>query len=112
MDRRAFATASDRAEFGWRINGSPPTYEQLHVALLAGLWATSGANRPRRIRPTVASPVPGRTLDQVPSLAGLAVCAQGRALDRRRELIETSRLFARTVAGIEPGWLEQAGTHC
>jgi len=30
------------SEFGWRINGSPPTYEQLHVALLAGLLGNIG----------------------------------------------------------------------
>jgi ATP-dependent helicase HrpA len=27
------------------------------------------------------------------------------------ELVETSRLFARTVAGIEPGWIEKVGAH-
>jgi ATP-dependent helicase HrpA len=27
------------------------------------------------------------------------------------ELVETSRLFARTVAGIEPAWIEKVGAH-
>ena len=27
------------------------------------------------------------------------------------EIVETSRTFARTVAKIEPGWVEEAGAH-
>ena len=30
------------AEHGWRLNGSPATYEQLHLSLLAGLLGNVG----------------------------------------------------------------------
>ena len=100
------------SEFGWRINGSPPTYEQLHVALLAGLLGNIGC------KSTEADPADRR---EPPYLGARSIKFHlwpGSPFARKAgrwivaaELIETSRLFARTVAGIEPGWLEQAGAH-
>ena len=30
------------AEHGWRLNGAPATYEQMHLAMLAGLLGNIG----------------------------------------------------------------------
>jgi len=100
------------SELGWRINESPPTYEQLHLALLTGLLGNVGCKSPdadpadRREPPYLGARSikfhvwPGSTLARK---AGRWIVAA--------ELIETSRLFARTVAGIEPAWLEKVGAH-
>jgi ATP-dependent helicase HrpA len=110
------------SELGWRENASPPTYEQLHLALLAGLLGNVGSKSsevdpaeppsPRLRRPGPSEP---------PYLGARSIrffIWPGSPLARKAgrwvvaaELIETSRLFARTVAGIEPAWLEKAGAH-
>jgi len=67
MDRRAFATASDRVRIRLAHQRSPPTYEQLHVRCWPVCWATSGANRPRR-NPAMTDREPryGRSRQSVP----------------------------------------------
>jgi len=93
------------AEHGWRINTAPATYEQIHCSLLAGLLGNVGYRGDddpaylgaRGIRFAIhpSSPI-GRK-------AGRWVMAA--------ELVETTRLYARGVARIEPQWLEQVGAH-
>ncbi len=93
------------AEHGWRLNTAEATYEQVHCALLAGLLGNvgyKGDDDPqylgaRGIRFLIhpASPL-GRK-------AGRWIMAA--------ELIETTRLYARGVARIEPQWLETVGAH-
>jgi ATP-dependent helicase HrpA len=100
------------SELGWRINASPPTYEQLHLALLSGLLGNVGCKSPD------ADPADRR---EPPYLGARSIKFQvwpGSPIARKAgrwivaaELVETSRLFARTVANIEPAWLEKAGTH-
>ncbi|MBV8211319.1 MAG: ATP-dependent RNA helicase HrpA [Burkholderiaceae bacterium] len=99
-------------ELGWRANTSPPTYEQLHCALLSGLLGNIGC------KSTDADPADRR---EPPYLGARAIKFHvwpGSPLARKAgrwivaaELVETSRLFARTVATIEPGWLERVGAH-
>lgn len=92
-------------EHGWRLNESEATFEQIHQALLAGLLGNIGLkadNDPhylgaRGIRFFVW---PGSTLAKK---AGRWVMAA--------ELVETTRLYARTVARIEPEWIERVGGH-
>jgi len=93
------------AEQGWRLNTAPATYEQIHCSLLAGLLGNVGYRGDddpaylgaRGIRFAIhpSSPI-GRK-------AGRWVMAA--------ELVETTRLYARGVARIEPQWLEQVGAH-
>ncbi|MGC9163937.1 MAG: ATP-dependent RNA helicase HrpA, partial [Thiomonas sp.] len=93
------------AEQGWRLNTAPATYEQIHTALLAGLLGNigyKGDDQPqylgaRGIRFAIhpSSPI-GRK-------AGRWIMAA--------ELVETTRLYARGVARIEPQWLEAVGAH-
>ncbi|HYM28395.1 MAG TPA: DUF3418 domain-containing protein, partial [Steroidobacteraceae bacterium] len=99
-------------ELGWRVNESAPTYEQLHLALLTGLLGNVGC------KSLDADPADRR---EPPYLGARAIRFHvwpGSPIARKAgrwivaaELVETSRLFARTVAGIEPAWLERVGTH-
>ncbi len=94
------------SEKGWRINQSEATYEQVHKALLSGLLGNIGLKSEtdtamyqgaRDIRFMIH---PGSTLAKK---AGKWIMAG--------ELVETSRLFARVIAKIEPQWIEQIGAH-
>ena len=92
------------AELGWRISETPATYEQVHRALLAGLLGNVGTKTEdgnylgaRGIRFWIH---PG---SGVRRKAGRWVMAA--------ELTETTRLYARCVATVEPEWLEAIGTH-
>jgi len=92
------------AELGWRISETPATPEQVHRALLAGLLGNAGMKTEdgnylgaRGIRFWVH---PG---SGVGKKAGRWVMAA--------ELTETTRLYARCVATIDPEWLETVGAH-
>ncbi|HWY72228.1 MAG TPA: ATP-dependent RNA helicase HrpA, partial [Burkholderiaceae bacterium] len=100
------------SELGWRINGSPPTYEQLHLALLPGLLGNVGC---KSSDPDPADrrepPYLGARSIKFHVWPGSPIARKAGRWIVAAELIETSRLFARTVAGIEPVWLEKAGAH-
>ncbi len=93
-------------DLGWRMNTTPATYEEVHRALLTGLLGGIGSK-------TVESDF------RAPPYAG----ARGikfwiwpgsvRAKKSGRwilagQIIETSKLYARCVADIEPEWIEAA----
>jgi len=94
-------------EQGWRTNELPATYEQLHMALLTGLLGNigfKGEDEPggaylgaRGIRFHVW---PGSHLSKKPGKWIVSA-----------ELVETTRLYARCVARIEPEWIEKIGGH-
>ncbi|VVD84234.1 ATP-dependent RNA helicase HrpA [Pandoraea horticolens] len=92
-------------EQGWRINESEATYEQLHLALLAGLLGNIGCKADDDPYFLGAHGIkfhiwPGSSLVKK---AGRWVMAG--------ELVETSRLYARCIARIEPEWIERVGKH-
>jgi len=94
-------------EQGWRTNELPATYDQLHMALLTGLLGNigfKGEDEPggaylgaRGIRFHVW---PGSHLSKKPGKWIVSA-----------ELVETTRLYARCVARIEPEWIEKIGGH-
>ena len=102
------------AEKGWKENGLAATYEQVHLSLLTGLLGyvakkeedeksqdrnskTGGYVGARGIRPFIW---PGSTIGKK---AGAWILAG--------ELQETSRMYARTIAKIEPQWVEKVAAH-
>lgn len=92
-------------EQGWRLNQTPATREQIHLALLAGLLGnigmkTENGNLYQGARDIRFAIHPGSPLQKK---AGRWVLAA--------ELVETTRLYARCVAQIEPTWVERAGAH-
>ncbi|MEY4979121.1 MAG: helicase HrpA [Pseudomonadota bacterium] len=93
------------AEHQWAINTQPASYEQLHMAMLAGLLGNIGQKNEAEDWYLGARGIkfyrhPGANLSKKPGR--WIVCA---------ELVETTRLFGRGMAAIEPQWLEQVGAH-
>ncbi|MBP6336785.1 MAG: ATP-dependent RNA helicase HrpA [Vitreoscilla sp.] len=93
------------AEHGWRLNGSPATYEQIHLAMLAGLLGNIGLKSDDEDWYLGARGIkfwrhPGAHLSKKP----------GRWLVAA-ELVDTTRLFGRGLAAIEPQWIPQIAGH-
>ncbi|MBL8377483.1 MAG: ATP-dependent RNA helicase HrpA [Burkholderiales bacterium] len=93
------------AEQGWQVNTRPATPEQIHQALLTGLLGNIGLKSEGEPHYLGARGIrfhihPGSALVRK---AGRWVMAA--------ELVETTRLYARTLANIDPQWLESAGAH-
>jgi len=93
------------AEHRWVLNTQPAGYEALHKSMLAGLLGNVGCksddldyyNGARGIK---FHRHPGANLSKKPSRWIVAA-----------ELVETTRLFGRGMASIEPQWLEEVGGH-
>jgi ATP-dependent helicase HrpA len=113
------------AEHGWRLNTAPATYEQIHCSLLAGLLGNVGVRAdagPPQVGPPPRGmggrqgreddehylgargikfwPHPGVHLSKKPGRWIVAA-----------ELVETTRLYARGIATIEPKWIEALAGH-
>ena len=101
-------------EKGWKENALAASYEQVHLSLLTGLLGyvakkeedeksqernskTGGYVGARGIRPFIW---PGSTIGKK---AGAWILAG--------ELQETNRMYARTIAKIEPQWVEKVAAH-
>jgi len=93
------------AEHNWRLNGSPATYEQVHLSLLAGLLGNVGCKSDDDEWYLGARGIkfwkhPGANLSKKPGRWILAA-----------ELVETSKLYGRGVATIDVQWLIFVGGH-
>ncbi|MDE2565708.1 MAG: ATP-dependent RNA helicase HrpA, partial [Burkholderiales bacterium] len=113
------------AEQGWRLNAAPATYEQIHLSLLAGLLGNIGC------RPEAGLPQAGESPRGAGGRAGREdddayLGARGikfwrhpgANLSRKpgrwivaAELVETTRLFGRGIAAIEPQWIPPLAGH-
>ena len=93
-------------ELGYRDNEVDPGYESIHKAVLAGLlshvgFKSSGQDRDYLgARNTRFMIFPGSGLFEKPPKWVVAA-----------ELVETTRLYARSVARIQPEWLESLAGH-
>lgn len=89
---------------GYRINQEPASYEAVHRALLTGLLSHLGNKQEGHeflgARNRKFYVFPGSGLFKKPPKWVMAA-----------ELVETSRLFARVNARIEPEWVEPAAEH-
>ncbi|MEO5735238.1 MAG: ATP-dependent RNA helicase HrpA [Rubrivivax sp.] len=93
------------AEHGWRLNTAPASYEQLHLSMLAGLLGNIGAKSDEDEWYLGARGIrfwrhPGAHLSKRP----------GRWLVAA-ELVETTRLYGRGLAAIEPQWIPTVAGH-
>ncbi len=93
------------AEHGWRLNSVPATYEQVHLAMLAGLLGNIGCKSDDEDWYLGARGIkfwrhPGAHLSKKPGRWLLAA-----------ELVETTRLFGRGLAAIEPQWIPPIAGH-
>ncbi len=94
------------AEMGMRLNEQPANHEQIHKALLTGLLGNIGC----------------KSMDREPYYLGAreikffivpnsVLAKKGAKWVMAAELTETTKLYARCVARIEPEWLEEVGAH-
>jgi ATP-dependent helicase HrpA len=93
------------AEHGWRLNGSAATFEQIHLAMLAGLLGNVGCKSDDEDWYLGARGIkfwrhPGAHLSKKP----------GRWLISA-ELVETTRLYGRGLAAIDPAWIPGVAGH-
>ena len=93
------------AEHRWQLNSKPATYEQIHLSMLAGLLGNVGCKQDDEDVYLGARGIkfyrhPGAHLSKKPGRWTVV-----------SELVETTRLFGRGIANIEPTWLEQVGSH-
>ena len=93
------------AEHGWRLNTTPATYEQLHLSMLAGLLGNIGCKSDDDEWYLGARGIrfyrhPGANLSKKPGRWIVAA-----------ELVETTRLYGRGIAAIEPQWLPGIAAH-
>ncbi|HZN47701.1 MAG TPA: DUF3418 domain-containing protein, partial [Ramlibacter sp.] len=92
-------------EHKWRLNDQPAGYEQLHKSMLSGLLGNIGFKLEDDEAYLGARGIkfyrhPGAHLKKRPGR--WVVCA---------ELVETTRLFGRGIANIEPQWVEEVAGH-
>ena len=93
-------------DLGWKRNTVPAKYEELHQALLTGLLGNLGC---RQLDGDFrAPPYLGARGIHFWLWPGSAVAKKACRWVMASELVETSRLFARCVADIEPEWVEAA----
>ncbi|SDH00388.1 ATP-dependent RNA helicase HrpA [Paraburkholderia phenazinium] len=92
-------------EHGWRLNDAEATFEQIHLALLTGLLGNIGLK---------ADDEPyylGARTIKFYLWPGSALVKKAGKWVMAAELVETSRLYARCIAKIEPEWIERIGAH-
>ena len=93
------------AEHRWQLNPKPASYEQIHMSMMAGLLGNVGCKQDDEDVYLGARGIkfyrhPGAHLSKKPGRWTVV-----------SELVETTRLFGRGIANIEPAWLEQVGAH-
>jgi ATP-dependent helicase HrpA len=93
------------AEHGWRLNTTPATYEQIHLSMLSGLLGNVGLKSDEDEWYLGARGIrfwrhPGANLSKKPGRWIVAA-----------ELVETTRLYGRGIAAIEPQWLPRIADH-
>ncbi len=91
-------------DMGWKANSQEADYAAIHKALLAGLLGN------------IANKAETKAQEYVGARATKLALFPGSVLHKKKpkwvmaaELMETSKLFARISAKIEPEWIEQVG---
>ncbi|MCW7537810.1 ATP-dependent RNA helicase HrpA [Aquabacterium sp. A7-Y] len=93
------------AEHGWRLNTLAATYDQIHLAMLSGLLGNIGLKSDEDEWYLGARGIkfwrhPGAHLSKKPGRWIVAA-----------ELVETTRLFGRGIAAIQPEWIPGMAGH-
>jgi ATP-dependent helicase HrpA len=93
------------AEHGWQLNKLPATYDQVHLAMLAGLLGNLGQKSDDEEWYLGARGIrfwrhPGAHLSKKPGRWIVAA-----------ELVDTTRLYGRGIAAIDPQWIPGIAGH-
>ena len=98
------------AEHGWKESTLPANYEAIHKALLAGLLGNIGCKVEDASGPQAGSYLGARGIKFWPH-PGSSLAKKAGKWIMAAEQVETSRLFGRCIARIEPEWVEEVGGH-
>lgn len=93
-----------KGEFEFKLNASPPEYPALHQALLAGLLSNVCLRQEQ-------SEYAGARGSRLHIHPGSFLFKPKPKWIMSAEQVETSKVYARTVAAIEPEWIERVGAH-
>lgn len=93
-----------------KSGGQGASYEAIHKSLLAGLLGHIGVKIEDASGPWVGAFNGARGIKFWPHPGSFMAKRVGKWL-MAAELIDTSKLFARCIAKIEPEWLEEVGAH-
>jgi len=85
-------------------NTSPAAYEAIHRSILSGYLSQAALRKEKNIYNAARN-------RQAMIFPGSGLFNRGGQWIVASELVQTSRLFARTAANIEPEWLEELGRH-
>ncbi|MBN9460966.1 MAG: ATP-dependent RNA helicase HrpA [Burkholderiales bacterium] len=89
----------------WRIDETPAPFERIHRALLTGLLGNLGFRMPEEAQ------YAGTHETKFVIHPGSALVKKAPRWLMAAEMVDTGRLYARTVARIEPEWIEEAAAH-
>ena len=92
-------------EMHWKANDKPATPEAIHRALLTGLLGNLG------FKPLDEPMYAGTHQVKFTIHPGSYLTKKAPRWIMAAELVDTGRLYARTVARIEPEWIEKAADH-
>jgi len=93
------------AEMGMKENEQPASYAEIHKALLCGLLGNIG------MKGVEGNEYLGARGIKFIIASNSVLAKKGAKWVMAGELVETQRLYARTLARIEPEWLEEVGAH-
>ncbi|WBY01928.1 ATP-dependent RNA helicase HrpA [Ramlibacter tataouinensis] len=108
------------AEHKWRLNTQPAGYEALHKSMLAGLLGNIGWKMEEGgPNPSTGARPGGGGSSEYLGARGIKFHRHPGAHLKKRpgrwivcaELVETTRLFGRGIANIEPQWIEDVAGH-
>ena len=103
-------------EHGWkaRENAIPASYEAIHKSLLAGLLGNIGCKAEETAGSSIGSQagsyLGARGIKFWPHPGSMLAKKAGKWI-MAAEQVDTSRLFGRCLARIEPEWVEEVGAH-
>ncbi len=91
-------------ELGFKVNSEAAGYGELHRALLSGLLANVGLREDRK-------EYQGARNRRFHIFPGSGLFKKSPKWIMAAEIVETSKVYARAVARIEPGWIEPLARH-
>jgi ATP-dependent helicase HrpA len=103
-------------EHGWKVkeNALPASFEAIHKSLLAGLLGNIGCKSEEvvggGVGPQAGSYLGARGIKFWPHPGSMLAKKAGKWV-MAAEQVDTSRLFGRCLARIEPEWVEEVGAH-
>jgi ATP-dependent helicase HrpA len=107
------------AEHKWKLNTAPASYEQLHKAMLSGLLGNIGWKQDETSNPATGARPGGSGQGEYLGARGIKFFPHPGAHLKKKpgrwivaaELVETTRLFGRGIANIDPQWIEEVAGH-